>query len=280
LSRRSLQDTNDSSDPSIWLPAIISEAEKLATYCKALASKYGVSWSIECQEADLRKLVVTTRLNMKLLEEKLVAKFEQNYGNTADTEVDQQESSMAKKDSTQRDDKRPKVKKISGANSKQDNYAGFQESTPSANSNSTKDSSSESETFVNETGISVIRAFCTDSDSSTASELSYPDSSSSSFPTSFNSESEESVFQIDYSDSNSSSSPEIDLNEKAIKRKSSDLDDSLIPSAKRTEIPLEFLGDPKLTNRCFKIEPEENNNDPVKVIMDVIPSPPAVLSEV
>jgi hypothetical protein len=97
----------------------------------------------------------------------------------------------------------------------------------------------------------------------TASELSYPDSSSSSFSTSFNSESEESVFQIDYSDSDSSSSPEIDLNEKAIKRKSSDLDDSLIPSAKRTEIPLEFLGDPKLTNGCFKIEPEENNNDPV-----------------
>ncbi|XP_046443184.1 maternal protein exuperantia-like isoform X2 [Daphnia pulex] len=29
-----------------------------------------------------------------------------------------------------------------------------------------------------------------------------------------------------------------------------------------------------------KIEPEENNNDPVKVIMDVIPSTPAVLSEV
>ena len=31
---------------------------------------------------------------------------------------------------------------------------------------------------------------------------------------------------------------------------------------------------------AFKIEPEENNNDPVKVIMDVIPSTPAVLSEV
>jgi hypothetical protein len=29
-----------------------------------------------------------------------------------------------------------------------------------------------------------------------------------------------------------------------------------------------------------KIEPEENNNDPVKVIMDVIPSTPAFLSEV
>jgi hypothetical protein len=31
---------------------------------------------------------------------------------------------------------------------------------------------------------------------------------------------------------------------------------------------------------AFKIEPEENNNDPVKVIMDVIPSTPAVLFEV
>jgi hypothetical protein len=138
---------------------------------------------------------------MKLLEEKLVAKFEKNYGITAD----QQESSIAAAASARSDLK-----------------------------------------F-----------------SDTASELSYPDSSSSSFSTSFNSESEESVFHIDYSDSDSSSSPEIDLNGKAIKRKSSDLDDSLIPSAKRTEIPLEFLGDPKLTNGCFKIEPEENNNDPV-----------------
>jgi hypothetical protein len=38
LSRRSLQNTNVTSDPSIWLPAIISEAEKLDTFCKALAS--------------------------------------------------------------------------------------------------------------------------------------------------------------------------------------------------------------------------------------------------
>ncbi|XP_046442812.1 transcriptional regulator ATRX homolog isoform X3 [Daphnia pulex] len=161
LSRRSLQDTNVSSDPSIWLPAIISEAEKLATYCKALASKVGVSWSKECEEADgsschqqkdkvvnycrkLRKAVVTTRLNMKLLEEKLVAKFEQNYGNTADIEVDQQESSILKQDSTPRAGKRliVKIKNFREANSKQDYYAEVRESPPphSATSNSTKDS--------------------------------------------------------------------------------------------------------------------------------------------
>jgi hypothetical protein len=71
----------------------------------------GVSWSKECEEADgslcyqqkdkvvpfcrkLREAVVTTRLNMKLLEEKLVDKFEQTYGKTADIKVNQQESTI------------------------------------------------------------------------------------------------------------------------------------------------------------------------------------------
>jgi hypothetical protein len=91
LSRRSLQDTNVSSDPSIgW---------------KALASKLEEIWSKEFEEADgnschqqkdkLRKALDTTLQNMKSLEE-LMVKFKLKFGITADTEVDQQESSMAK----------------------------------------------------------------------------------------------------------------------------------------------------------------------------------------
>ncbi len=147
LSRRSLQATNVSSDPSIWLPAIISEAEKLATYCKVLASKVGASWSKETEETDgglclenkdkvinycrkLRKAVVTTRLNMKLLEEKMVCRFEQNYGNSADIEVDQHESSILKQDSSSKVGKRliVKIKNFREANSKQDYYAEVRES--------------------------------------------------------------------------------------------------------------------------------------------------------
>jgi hypothetical protein len=150
LSRKSLLDTKVSSDPSIWLPAIISEAEKLATYCKVLASKVGASWSKEStetggggqchQEKDkvinycrkLRKAVVATRLNMKLLEEKMVLKFEQNYGNTSDIEVEQPETFILKQDSTPKAGKRliVKIKNFREANSKQDYYAEVRESSP------------------------------------------------------------------------------------------------------------------------------------------------------
>ncbi len=321
MSRRSLQDTNVSSDPSIWLPAIISEAETLATSCealKALASKLQVIWSKKCKEVDgnschqqkdkvdycrkLRKAVDTTCLNSKSLQDlmvKIELAIEIEYGNTADTEVDQQESCMAKEE----DDKRPIVKKLSGANSKQDNYTGFHagmpESPPSATSNSTKDSSSESETFVNGTGISVIRAFCTDSDSDLelSMEIDYYETIESTeeasviraFCTDSDSDSDLELSMeiadnetIESTEEAIVSSPDKDLNAKA------DSDDSLARPPKkrrkrienRIKIPRECEGDPKLKSQCFKIEPEENNNDPVKVIMDVIPSTPAVLSEV
>lgn len=150
------------------MPAIINEAEKLATYCKVLAAKVGTNWSKgdggtgevtsnnrRDKEADklrvisccrkLRKAVVTTRVNMKLLEKKIVSKFEQNYGNIADIDVDLPlEASSPKDESTPSGGKRliVKIKNFREANSKQDYYAEVRESPPplSANLNSVKDS--------------------------------------------------------------------------------------------------------------------------------------------
>lgn len=154
LSGRSLLNspaTVDTSDPAVWLPLMITEAEKLATYCKVLASKVGNNWykdgaSNKIEESGnghsekeldklkvvaccrkLRKAVVTTRLNMKLLEKKLVNKFEQKYGNAADIEVESRptESSSSNQGSTPRCGKRliVKIKNFREANRKQDFYA-------------------------------------------------------------------------------------------------------------------------------------------------------------
>lgn len=130
---------------------MISEAEKLATYCKVLASKVGNNWQKDSasnridesgsghseKEMDklkvvsccrkLRKAVVTTRLNMKLLEKKLVNKFEQKYGNAADIDVESRpsEASGSNQETTPRCGKRliVKIKNFREANRKQDFYA-------------------------------------------------------------------------------------------------------------------------------------------------------------
>ena len=138
----------------MWLPAIISEAEKLATYCKVLATKVGNNWnkdgapvngdesSSSRQERDLnkfkvidccrklRKAVVTTQLNMKLLEKKLVSKFEQKYGNTSEIEVETtSETSTSVQGLEGRRSPRMakrlivKIKNFREANRKQDFYA-------------------------------------------------------------------------------------------------------------------------------------------------------------
>ncbi|XP_059350722.1 transcriptional regulator ATRX homolog isoform X2 [Daphnia carinata] len=158
LSRRSLYGSPavaDSSDPAVWLPAIINEAEKLATYCKVLAAKVGTSWSKDeggsgegtsnlCdKETDklkvisccrkLRKAVVTTGVNMKLLEKKIVTKFEQKYGNTDDIDVElPSEASSLLRESKKPSGKRliVKIKNFRQANSKQDYYAEVRESPP------------------------------------------------------------------------------------------------------------------------------------------------------
>uniref|UniRef100_A0A0P6D5S1 ATP-dependent helicase ATRX n=1 Tax=Daphnia magna TaxID=35525 RepID=A0A0P6D5S1_9CRUS len=174
LSRRSLYGSPavaESSDPAVWLPAIINEAEKLATYCKVLAAKVGTSWSkngggsaegtsnrrdketdklkvISCCRK-LRKAVVTTGVNMKLLEKKIVTKFEQNYGNTADIDVERpSEVSSLLHESKQPAGKRliVKFKNFRQANSKQDYYAEVRESPPpvTATSSSIKDSPQKS----------------------------------------------------------------------------------------------------------------------------------------
>ena len=99
----------DSTNPAIWLPDIIGEAKKLATYFKNLTTKIATDWSKEGRygnrsssrdkESDkrkaihycrkLRKGIVTTRLNMNLLEKKMVEKFTAKYDNVADIDLDQ-----------------------------------------------------------------------------------------------------------------------------------------------------------------------------------------------
>lgn len=129
---------------------MINEAEKLATYCKVLASKVGINWSktgsgnqgdpsendgsdnaldklkvVNCCRK-LRKAVVTTRLNMNLLEKKLVDKFEQKYGNASDIDVEpSSEASSSNKEQSPQCGKRliVKIKNFREANRKQDFYA-------------------------------------------------------------------------------------------------------------------------------------------------------------
>ena len=147
--------TADATDPAIWLPSIISEAEKLATYCKVLATKIGNNWSKDCadsggegsssgrrdKESDklkvinccrkLRKTVTTTRLNMELLEKRMVTKYEQKYGNAADIDVDvHSKASNSKQGSSPRFGKRliVKFKKFREGNNEEDFYAEVRES--------------------------------------------------------------------------------------------------------------------------------------------------------
>jgi hypothetical protein len=99
----------DSTDPAIWLPEIIEKAKKLATSSKILATKVEDNWSQEIykgncsisrdEESDkrkvirccrkLRKGIIDTRLNLKLLEKKIVEKFAAKYDNIEDIYVDQ-----------------------------------------------------------------------------------------------------------------------------------------------------------------------------------------------
>lgn len=136
---------SDTSDPANWLPAIISEAEKLATYCKMLASKIGSSLlkdeaghdegTSKAKELDktkvidccrrLRKAVFTTRTNMKNLENRMVTKFEQKYGNAKDIDVEQLSEASSSKSN-----KRlvVKIKNYREANSDQGFYAELRDS--------------------------------------------------------------------------------------------------------------------------------------------------------
>lgn len=147
--------TGDATDPAIWLPSIISEAEKLATYCKILATKVGNSWSKDCadsggegsssgrrdKESDklkvinccrkLRKAVTTTRFNMKLLEKRMVTKYEQKYGNATDIDVElRSEAASSKRESSPRLGKRliVKFKNFREGSNKEDYYAEVRES--------------------------------------------------------------------------------------------------------------------------------------------------------
>lgn len=150
----------DTKDPAVWLPAIINEAEKLATYCKVLATKVGNNWNKDrasvngdqprtysrqekdlskCKVIDccrkLRKAVVTTQLNMQLLEKKLVQKYEQKYGNASEIEVESRpEASTSAQDAVPQTGKRliVKIKSFREDNRKQDYYAEIRNSPSSS----------------------------------------------------------------------------------------------------------------------------------------------------
>lgn len=107
---------SNSSDPSVWLPAIITEAEELSKYCKAEARKAQNLWLKEVAaqtnggststEEDvkkkvidccrkLRKAVTTTRFGMKLLEKQMTTRYGQVYGNVEEINVKPQIASSS-----------------------------------------------------------------------------------------------------------------------------------------------------------------------------------------
>ena len=95
---------------SVWLPACIAEAEKLAAYCKSMATKANNVWlrtaenganglGSSNEDADsekltvikccrnLRKAVATAQSNMNLLEKKIVHNYQRSYGTTAEIDL-------------------------------------------------------------------------------------------------------------------------------------------------------------------------------------------------
>jgi hypothetical protein len=134
----------DSTNPAIWLPDIIGEAKMLATYFKNLTTKIATDWSKEGRygnrsssrdkESDkrkaihycrkLRKGIVTTRLNMNLLEKKMVEKFTAKYDNVADIDLDQHSEVSSPMRAKKRVNQGvlENIKNVTEGNSKQEDY--------------------------------------------------------------------------------------------------------------------------------------------------------------
>jgi hypothetical protein len=110
----------DSDDPAVWLPAIISEAENIASYCKSLTTKVGNRWlktptfnfghSMNGQDytekarvteicRKLRNAVNVTRMNMKKLDKAIVSRYSHSYGNTVDLDTRPKSSFSPRHDS-------------------------------------------------------------------------------------------------------------------------------------------------------------------------------------
>lgn len=148
----------DSNDPTVWLPNMIDDVEKLADHCKKLVTKIRSSWSKEnvgsdrksknsdglAKETDkvavvdccrqLRKAVTTTNFSMKLLEKKMITKFKKKYGTTTDIDIDLSlEKSNSKRESARREGKanKLKIRNFTKRNSEQDHVGESVECSPS-----------------------------------------------------------------------------------------------------------------------------------------------------
>lgn len=135
------------------MPDIIWEAKNLATYYKNLATKIETSWLKEGRnrnrarsrdkELDKRKAIrycrklrqgiVTTRLNMKLLEKKMVKKFASKYDNVTDIDVEHSEVFRASKKHVDKS-RIENTRSVTEENSKQDCYAEIRRSNSSYSS--------------------------------------------------------------------------------------------------------------------------------------------------
>uniref|UniRef100_A0A0P6GYP7 ATP-dependent helicase ATRX n=1 Tax=Daphnia magna TaxID=35525 RepID=A0A0P6GYP7_9CRUS len=148
----------DSNDPTVWLPNMIDDVEKLADHCKKLVTKIRSSWAKEnvgsdrksknsdrlAKETDkvavvdccrqLRKAVTTTNFSMKLLEKKMITKFKKKYGTTTDIDIDLSlEKSNSKGESARREGKanKLKIRNFTKRNSEQDHVGESVECSPS-----------------------------------------------------------------------------------------------------------------------------------------------------
>ena len=134
---------DDNNEPSVWLPACITQVEKLAADCKLLASKVNSIWTKETSGTEqsnsldkakvlsccrqLRRAVATAQSNMKMVEKKIVRKYTRTYGSAADIDIDSDSDSESESysNSNALSPQRLvlKIKNFREANRKQDYYA-------------------------------------------------------------------------------------------------------------------------------------------------------------
>ena len=108
----------DETDPTVWLPTIISEAEKLASTLKSLAAQLGSSWikassssrigDREQEELErkkvtdccrkLRTAVTVTQMKIKKLDKKMVSRYSQSYGSAAELDAHSETSISPRRD--------------------------------------------------------------------------------------------------------------------------------------------------------------------------------------
>ena len=106
----------DSDDPAVWLPAIISEAENIASYCKSFTTKAsrwlknpnitvnGQDYTEKARVTEicrkLRTAANVTRMNMKKLDKAIVSRYSHSYGSAVDLDNRSKTSAASKTSSS------------------------------------------------------------------------------------------------------------------------------------------------------------------------------------